>query len=289
MHENNRIDTHPRLSRAVDTRIPELIRPLLQAYMHLLETKLPGLVTGLYLHGSVALDAFNAAHSDIDFVALLNRRCSESDVESLEEIHCVIAASYPRWKLEGSYLQWQDLGQAERAIAPHPIYHDGELQQMGHFDVNWVTWWVLKNRGIALIGREPNELNFTVDWRHLITDMRQNLNTYWADFTTKPQRIVWLFSDYGIQWTVLGVLRQYYSFMEQDITSKTGAGEYALAHLPTGWHPLIREAIHLREQASGSLYESRIIRALEAYNFLRYIIRLSNAQVSNAQVNRNHR
>jgi hypothetical protein len=257
----------------MDTRIPEVIKPLLQDYMRLLETKLPGLVTGLYLHGSIALSAFNTAHSDIDFVALLNRRCSENDVESLGEIHRAITTSYPRWQLEGSYLQWQELGQAETAIKPHPIHHD----------VNWVTWWVLKNRGIALIGREPSELDFTVDWQSLITDMRQNLNTYWAGFTTNPQRIAWLFSDYGIQWAVLGVLRQYYSFMEQDITSKTGVGDYALAHLPTGWHRLIGEAIHLREQTSGSLYQSKIVRALEAHNFLRYIIRLSNTQAD-----RNH-
>jgi hypothetical protein len=262
----------------MDTRVPDLIRPLLQEYIHLLETKLPGLVSGLYLHGSTALGAFNAEHSDIDFVALLTRQCSDNDVERLEEIHQAITTTYLRWKLEGSYLQWHDLGQLEEKVKPHPIYHDGELQRMGHFDVNWITWWVLKNRGIALIGYEPSELNFAVDWQRLITDMKQNLNTYWVGFTMKPQRIAWLFSDYGIQWTVLGVLRQYYSFMEQDITSKMGTGEYALTHLPTKWHRLIREAIQLREQTGDSLYRSKMMRAIEAYNFLRYIIGLSNAQ-----------
>jgi hypothetical protein len=49
------------------------------------------------------------------------------------------------------------------------------------------------------------------------------MNTYWARFTTDPRYIAWLLADYGIQWTVLGVLRQFYTFREHAITSKVGA------------------------------------------------------------------
>ena len=43
----------------MDERAPGPVRPILERYLQLIEEQLPGLVEGLYLHGSIALDAFN--------------------------------------------------------------------------------------------------------------------------------------------------------------------------------------------------------------------------------------
>lgn len=115
-----------------------------------------------------------------------------------------------------------------------------------------------------------------MDWDRLTVDMMANLNTYWVRFTREPARMAWLLSDYGIQWTVLGVLRQFYTFKEQDITSKTGAGEYALQHVSTRWHRIIQEALNIRNQTDVSLYRFRILRAIEAWRFLKHLIHLCN-------------
>jgi hypothetical protein len=261
----------------MDSRVPAQIRPLLEEYICSLDKELPGFVTGLYLHGSIALDAFNEDHSDIDFIAFISRQTTDDDFERLTEIHQEIAARYPRWALEGSYLQWDNLGRLEDTTVPSPVHHDGKLERAQKFDVNSVTWWVLKNRGITLVGPSPESLDLVVDWDVLVTRMKRNLNTYWASFTKKPKLIAWLYSDYGVQWVVLGVLRQYYTFVEGDITSKTGSGEYALIHLPSRWHRVIREAIRIRAQEPTSLYKSKHVRAVDAYLFLKYVIRTSNA------------
>jgi hypothetical protein len=261
----------------MDARIPTPIHDLLHDYCTLLESKVPGFVTGLYLHGSIALGAFHENRSDIDFIAFLSRRATIADVEQLRSIHHTIATKYPRWLVEGSYLQWDELGCPEESITPSPVHHDNKFDANGKFDVNSVTWWVLKHHGIALIGPQPQELTFDVDWDLLIANMHQNMNSYWAGFIRKPQRIVWLLSDFGVEWTVLGTLRQYYSFVAHDITSKTGAGDYALNHLPAHWHRIIGEALRIREQAPNSLYNSKLKRAGEAYNFLRFIINYCNS------------
>lgn len=260
----------------MDSRIPAHIEPLLHDFLSSLATELPGYVTGFYLHGSIALDAFNEHFSDIDFIALISRQSTEKDLAALQKIHQEIASRYPRWALEGSYLQWEYLGQMEETIAPSPVHHDNKFEPAQKFDVNSVTWWVLKNRGIALIGPQPQELDLVVDWDVLVAKMKQNLNTYWASFTKKPQRISWLYSDYGIQWVVLGVLRQYYTFVAHDITSKTEAGEFALSHMPSRRHRVIQEAIRIREQVPDSLYSSKLVRAIDAYLLLHHVIRLSN-------------
>lgn len=87
--------------------------------------------------------------------------------------------------------------------------------------INHVTWWILKNHGITVIGPQSNLFTITVDWDELIRKMHHNLNTYWASYTVHPRRMAQFFTDYGIQWIVLGVLRQFYTFHEQAITSKS--------------------------------------------------------------------
>jgi hypothetical protein len=263
---------------AQDPRIPEVIKPQLDEYITLLEQELPGFVNGLYLHGSIALGAFNERMSDIDFIALCSRPHTPDDVEQLRQVHGIVAQKYPRWALQGSYLQWENLGQFEEISPPYPAYSDGALNPNEHHGPDLVTWWLVKTRGQALIGLAPEKLPFDVDWNTLIAKMHENLNTYWASYTRNPTRMAWLLSDYGVQWAVLGVLRQYYTFREHDIISKTGAGEYALKHLPVRWHPLIQEAIAIRERDNTPFYHLRIVRAVKAISFLKYVIDVCNAR-----------
>jgi hypothetical protein len=258
-------------------RVPALIEPLLDEYLLLVETKLPGFLSGFYLQGSIAFEAFNERLSDIDFVALLSRGWNESDLAQLKEIHQSVQTKYSRWPLQGIYIKWEDLAHGEGSTWPHLNYHDGLLQPGTKLEINGVDWWLLKKRGVTVKGLPAAELDFKVDWELLINNMRHNLNTYWLTFTYKPNRMAWLFSNYGVQWAVLGVLRQYYTFKENDITSKTGAGEYALRHLLPKWQRLIQEAINIREGNKKSFYKSRVLRAIEAIRFLKYIIRACNS------------
>jgi hypothetical protein len=86
-----------------------------------------------------------------------------------------------------------------------------------------------------------------------------------------------LYSNWGIQWAVLGVLRQFYTFEGNSITTKVRAAQYALGCLPARWHKLIREAINIRQGTQGSAYWFRTSRMIEAVKFLKYIIQFCNA------------
>jgi hypothetical protein len=238
----------------------------------LLQERVPDLADACYLHGSIALNAFNDRLSDIDFIAVLRHRPTADELKHLQTIHQIINTEYPRWKLDGSYLQWEDLGRLPNTIAPSPYVAEGIFHPQGHRDLNLVTWWLLKYHGIARFGTLPSQLTFTVSWDELVARMHDNLHRYWYSWTYSPMRLPQLFTDYGIQWTVLGILRLWYAFREGNIVSKTDAGRYALSHLPERWHPLIHEAINLRETPARRLYRSRICRAYDAVQFLRYII-----------------
>lgn len=264
---------------AQQQQIPNAITPLLDSYLSAFDQEMPNFLIGWYLHGSIVLGAFDPHRSDIDFIAVVSRRCTTEDIASLKSIHQHLAKQYPDWQLEGSYLQTTDLGKFADSIEPCPYYHDGVLHPSGHHDINAVTWWILKNKGLTLRGENAQDLDFSVNWDSLITQMRQNLNSYWLKWTTDPTRILSLLFDDNIQWAVLGVLRQFYTFQEHTITSKSGAGEYALQKLPVEWHPIIQEALNIRNQSDKRLFRTRISRMIKARRFIKHIIHTSNSMV----------
>ncbi|WP_068922721.1 aminoglycoside adenylyltransferase domain-containing protein [Planobispora rosea] len=53
-------------------------------------------------------------------------------------------------------------------------------------------------------------------------------------------------SAYGAVWIVTGVTRLHYTLATGDITSKEGAGRYALQTFPARWHRVLDEALRIR-------------------------------------------
>jgi hypothetical protein len=260
------------LQIAVSIFLPHPAQQALSEYIAMVHAALPGLLEGVYIHGSVALQAYTPGLSDIDFISITSRRCTGADIDTLRALHHTLVQRYPQVQLEGGYLLTQDVGCFEDSIPPHPHIHDGIFHTAGYHDINAVTWWILKHRGIAIYGPPLDHFDIQIDWERLLADMHHNLNSYWASFTRNPRRVAWLLNDYGIQWAVLGVLRQFYTFRKHAITSKVGAGRYALEHTPPQWHQLIQEAINIREGSMRTAYRSRIVRAITARAFLQLII-----------------
>ncbi len=258
------------------SRVPEAVKPVLQNFIFLISQQLPGLMKVFYLEGSIALGEFNDLFSDIDFVVIFERRATQVETKRLRHIHQAVEKAYPQWNMSGSYLPWGDLNNSGNEVNPILHFHDGILRLDGHFEFNSVEGWILKNHGVVLFGLDPQKLSFVVDWPLLIEAMKENLNSYWASWAKRPSRIVVMLSDWGIQWAVLGILRQFYSFRENTITTKVKAGEYALSCLPDRWHLLILEAIGIRNGQRRSRYRSKTRRMIEAIKFLKFVIAICN-------------
>jgi len=251
-------------------KIPELIQPLLDDFLAEVNQTLPGLLNGFYLYGSIALGNFHPTKSDVDFVAILNRPATENEIAQLSLIHERIHETYPAHQMDGSYLQKSDIGKLPDEMNPHP-YFNGELHPTGHYEINLVTWWILKNHGITIYGEDICEMNFSVGWDVLREAMHENLNSYWHKWAYSPEYFVYLFQDNAIEWAVLGILRLYYSFCEDAIASKSEAGLYAFSKFHKQWRPIIHEAMQLRND-EPSVYKNKLRRQQEARQFLRFVI-----------------
>lgn len=72
---------------------------------------------------------------------------------------------------------------------------------------------------------------------------------------------------------MLGVTRLHYTLATSAITSKHGAGLYALETFSSAWHPIIEEALRIRERRDQpSRYGNPIERAHQVRDYIAMVI-----------------
>lgn len=263
--------------------IPEKANEVLNEHLDLLKSKLPNLLEAYYVYGSIALGAFTYGLSDIDFIIVAKRKITELDVNILKEIHIEIKRKFPKTDLMGLYVMKSDLQSQHINKKTCLSFIDGEYKGLEKFEKNSIDAYQLKKYGIPIKGQSLEKLDYTVNWDTLISNMRDNLNTYWLSwkndckkFPSRKYLGLYISLDM-IEWVILGVSRLYYTFKERDITSKVGAGEYALRTVPQKWHKIINEAMRLRKGNKNSYYKSIFERRKDVLNYIDFIIRESNS------------
>ncbi|MGD8189340.1 aminoglycoside adenylyltransferase domain-containing protein [Brevibacillus ginsengisoli] len=271
----------------INSRLPDQVKDILDVYFNRFQSNFPDLLEAFHLYGSVSLGAFIEGLSDIDFVAVVQRNLSEADLAILKQIHREIQRKYPRTSLDGIYITKEAIEGLNIEAARSCLYfNDGKFRGVKEFHQNSIDAYQLKNFGIPIIGMEPQKYNFLIDWDLLIHHMWNNLNTYWVHWKNKcegPLSIQYVglyLSPHMIEWGVLGVSRLFYSFKENGITSKVGAGEYALQNVPERWHKIIHESMRLRKGMSKSYYSSIFDRRNDALAYMEYLIQESNFLLS---------
>jgi hypothetical protein len=235
----------------------------------------PGLVTGFYLVGSVALNDFHpsgagrgrlSTASDIDFVAVTDHRAEPHEVAALGEAHAHTVARFPRPHLDGAVLTWTDL--AAGPDAPR-------AQEGGFTPANTVTFCELAGHGIAVRGPQPSEVDIWADRDALRAYTVDNLHTYWRPWWRRNRRPSALSLAIGLSpwfpvWAVLGVSRLHHVLATGTMTSKCGAGRYAQKAFDPRWHRIIAESLSLRtEGAEGRRgYHNPLARRRDTLAFL---------------------
>ncbi|MEI5906797.1 aminoglycoside adenylyltransferase domain-containing protein [Bacillus spongiae] len=267
------------------------IQAVLHEYLFLLDERLPNMVEGLYLHGSLALNAYVEGSSDIDFLTVIKRRLTKNEMNMVAEIHNQFAKKYPTPQLDGVYILWDDIGKEYSADQSNIYYNDGVLSYGPYFNFNPITWWTLKTNGIKVRGPETALLKLDVSPHQITTYVINNMNSYWTNWVRRNKDSLKELLDletkeieFEIEWSVLGLLRQYYTLKEKDIISKLGAGEYALRHVPEKWHQIIEEAINIRSGKQERFYDSKEEQIMSAITFSEEIIRFSNQHFHNEQL-----
>ena len=249
--------------------IPTPIQPLIDAYLDALEP-LRSHFYGIYIFGSIALGGFEELESDIDIVALTQGEWTTPELAQLKAVHTQLIRTHQLGKrLEVLYVPLRDLGKCNGEIAPYPTLQCGKFSPAGYGDLNYITWWIVKNRSICLLGPERSTLPFEVTWQDVLKTMRYNLDVYWASQAKRP----YLFLLDG--WIVIAVAtlcRILSTIEDEEIITKSVALKRGRDRLPARWHTLIDEAWRIRHHLpEPSLYRSRLKRMRETLAFIEYV------------------
>lgn len=257
---------------------PSLADESISAFLKAIDEEAPGLVEGLYLIGSLALREFRLHQSDIDFVVVTRERADEARLHALQRAHRRVITHRRRPDLEGLVVTWADLRQNPTTVAPAPFFREGRFHRAGRFALDPVTWHLLAQNGIAVRGPTPAEFHVWNDPDVLDSWARNNLETYWRNWHARHRSLL---SFAGltalhprvVQWGVLGVTRLHYTLATGKITSKEGAGIYALTAFPARWSRLVQECLNTRKgDDKPSLYRNVFQRRSEALAYVAMVI-----------------
>ena len=249
-------------SVASDATFDAGLAAALGTYLEIVDEVAAGLVEGLYVVGSAALDDWHPLHSDIDIVAVTAEPATEADAAQLRMAHALLAERQPLPHIDGPYVAWGDLI-IEPTVSHRPWVFAGELHHDAEcFEINPITWYTLATYGITVRGALPASLGISTDTEARIRFVIENLNTYWRT----SQQVVASgcasgrqFTPADLEWCALGTLRLHYTAFTADVSSKSAAGQYGLDVTPTRFHDVIREALCSRSGIDVGLPASALM------------------------------
>ena len=249
--------------------IPISIQLLMDAYLYGLES-LRSHFYGIYLYGSIAFGAFEEFESDIDVIALTHEEWTIPELVQLNALHTQLIATHQLGRrLEVLYIPLHDLGKRDKEIEPYPTIVHGEFSPAGYARLNGITWWMIKNKGIRLLGPECSSLPFEVTWQDVLETMHDSLHDFWPRKARRPY--LFLRDDWCV-FAITTLCRILTTIEEGEIITKSVALKRWRSRLSARWCRLIDEAWRIRNHLDRpSLYRSRLKRLLELLAFIKYV------------------
>ncbi|KAA5835988.1 aminoglycoside adenylyltransferase domain-containing protein [Saccharopolyspora hirsuta] len=230
---------------------------LVADYLDLVDAEAGGLVTGLYLEGSVSLGDFRPHASDVDFIAVSEEPPDSAAIAALERVHARLADRRPHF--DGAYLTWRDLAVGPAAAVGRPSIEEARFRTTSG-RLSPVTWHTLARYGVTCRGPAVAEVDVWSDAAELAAWQDANLDEYWGRLLSRTAHLAdrpgpFARTDAATAWTVTGVARLHYTLSTGDITSKDGAGRHALRVFPEQWHRVVRGGLRVhRAENDQSLY-----------------------------------
>ncbi|MEY9215410.1 DUF4111 domain-containing protein [Thermobifida halotolerans] len=255
-----------------------LVRTVAEAFLGGADEEAPGLVEGLYLTGSVALGDFRPHTSDIDFVVVTTARLDDAQRAAMRRVHSRVCARFPRPHFNGIYVTWDDLAVDPQHCGPVASVLGGRFRARASADVNPVTWRVLAERGVTVRGPLPVEVDIWDEPGTLRAWSLGNLEEHWRRWRAKAGRLVTprglaVLGSLAPSWSVLSVSRLHFTLRTGEITSKSGAGFYALHAFPEHWERIVNECLRIRrDSALPSLYRNALERRRAALDYIEMVL-----------------
>lgn len=274
--DNTRIPDHP---------YPEL-REVLTTFVNEIKAELAENLVGVYLVGSIASGDFDL-DSDVDFLVVTNTELTETNRKSLQEIQVKIhdIDCYPAKHLEGSYISISDINDWSTVGEKNLYYFDNGstmFEQSTH-DNKWHVRWILRERGITLIGQKPETILQPIPLHELSNEIKTVMLQVKKLFEDEIDRPLSFFnSKFGQSFAVLTYCRMLHSLHTGTVQSKKAAVKWAKQFVEPKWIKIIEQAWNERDGVRfgvkiGQRAEPTLLH--ETLEFIKYAI----AQIDNIE------
>jgi len=238
-----------------DTRIPNHpypeLREVLNIFVDEIKAELKENLVGIYLVGSLATGDFDL-DSDVDFLVVLKNELTETNIKSLQEIQIKIhdIDYYPAKHLEGSYISMGDLNDWSTVGKKEIYYFDNGstvFEQSTH-DNQWHVRWILRERGITLVGQKPETILESVPLDELSNEIKRAMLQVMKLFEDEMNGPLSFFnSRFGQSFVVLTYCRMLHTLHTGTVQSKKAGTEWAKRFVESKWIQIIDQAWTERE------------------------------------------
>ncbi|MCY4018193.1 MAG: DUF4111 domain-containing protein [Chloroflexi bacterium] len=215
---------------------------------------------GIYLYGSLVAGDFDADVSDLDLVVITNRALDDATFSSLQELHWQVILSYPAWddRLELAYVSLDALRTFRERQSLIAIISPGEPFHQLEAGYDWlISWYMLRETGIALTGPDIASLIDPIEPGHYIEAVQSHIEAYRHSVKSAN-------SKSNLSYIVLTTARGLYTVLHGQPTSKLKAAVWAARAFPK-WAQLIDQALRWRiDPESDSLSVDDIRPSVEA-------------------------
>ena len=250
---------------------PDLFRHQIDRLVTGLQSTVRENLTGVYLHGSLALGSFNPRRSDIDLLAVTRTGMDVATKRGVAEL--LLAISGRLAPVEISFLCRDDLHPWQY---PTPfdfhyseMWRDGMTAQLANDE--WRLWndtrfqdpdlaahiTVTNHRGVCLLGPPIAGLFPPVPRADYLDSLRLDVlsDAFGLSLESAPP-----------VYAVLNGCRTYAYLVDGEILSKDEGGVWALHHLPRAYREAIQAALHAyRHEADNGALDPAAASALAGY------------------------
>src|SRR5439155_9616450 len=222
------------------------VSEILAALLSALQTALADNFVGVYLCGSLATGDFIET-SDIDFVVAIERPVSDAEVGALIEMHARLAALPNPYadRLEGAYIDRASLRRFEPGREFLTIDCETPLRWKEHETSSLIERYVLREKGVALLGPDPKSLIDLISSEELRAGIRRRLHE-WATWAANPHDPEWLPPRSHQAYVVETMCRALYTLAFGELVSKRKAVQWAVSELPEPWRGLVEKVVQRR-------------------------------------------
>jgi len=229
---------------------PEL-REVLNIFVGEITAELKGNLVGIYLVGSIATGDFDL-DSDVDFLVVTKTELTEAIMNRLQDVQIKVnnIDCYPAKHLEGSYISISDLNDL-RTVGQKKLYYfdnGSTTYELTTHDNQWHVRWILRERGITLIGQKPETILQAVPLNALIHEIIASMLQTKEIFQGEINRpLSFCNSRFGQSFFVLTYCRMLHTIHTGTVQSKRAGAEWAKKFVDPKWGKLIDQAWNERE------------------------------------------